>query len=366
MLGFSQAKCIPWDADCWKTEKENIICTMEYAPVCASVQVQCIQAPCPPLKETFGNRCQMEANGLAKFLYEGECEFENENKEIDLNNCETYFDGCNNCSVVNWELLACTLMYCENPSEPKCTKTKEWNVSMANPASVYCENNWWTLEIQNQKDGQIWICNFDDWSNCEEWAFYRWECKWAPQIDKNISWNLNNNIAEYNTEQSKVNFWTKVKNVYRYISNTISSFIETFYTKDYETRKFTLDANGEYMSFSLDIPKDWKNNFSERAIVSDSQIFGWLGSMSTIIFEYNKVKWNENMIFSITMVDQDSREELTKEWEFNMNKIGENNWYVFYYSQALDMPYDWEDAKIYGNMVWDIDDIIDSFDIISN
>jgi len=26
---------------------------MEYAPVCASVQVQCIQAPCPAIEQTF-------------------------------------------------------------------------------------------------------------------------------------------------------------------------------------------------------------------------------------------------------------------------------------------------------------------------
>lgn len=32
-------------------------CTMEYAPVCASVQVQCITTPCNPVKQTFSNSC---------------------------------------------------------------------------------------------------------------------------------------------------------------------------------------------------------------------------------------------------------------------------------------------------------------------
>ena len=32
-------------------------CTMEYAPVCGSVQVQCIMAPCNPVKQTFSNSC---------------------------------------------------------------------------------------------------------------------------------------------------------------------------------------------------------------------------------------------------------------------------------------------------------------------
>lgn len=32
-------------------------CTMQYAPVCGSVQVQCITAPCNPVRQTFGNSC---------------------------------------------------------------------------------------------------------------------------------------------------------------------------------------------------------------------------------------------------------------------------------------------------------------------
>lgn len=49
------------------------VCTMEYAPVCASVAVQCIKAPCEPVEQTFGNRCTMNANKLATFLYDWEC-----------------------------------------------------------------------------------------------------------------------------------------------------------------------------------------------------------------------------------------------------------------------------------------------------
>lgn len=51
-------------------------CTMEYAPVCGEVQVQCITAPCPPMRQTFSNRCMLDANTLAKFVAEGECEKE--------------------------------------------------------------------------------------------------------------------------------------------------------------------------------------------------------------------------------------------------------------------------------------------------
>lgn len=40
---------------------EQIACTMEYAPVCGSVQVQCIMAPCKPIRETFSNSCMAQA-----------------------------------------------------------------------------------------------------------------------------------------------------------------------------------------------------------------------------------------------------------------------------------------------------------------
>ena len=49
---------------------EPTICTMEYRPVCASVEVQCIKAPCDPIQETFGNSCAMRANKHATYLYD--------------------------------------------------------------------------------------------------------------------------------------------------------------------------------------------------------------------------------------------------------------------------------------------------------
>jgi hypothetical protein len=56
---------------------------MEYAPVCASVAIQCVTTPCDPIEQTFGNKCMMEANKLASFLYEWECKWQ-------ANNCPTY------------------------------------------------------------------------------------------------------------------------------------------------------------------------------------------------------------------------------------------------------------------------------------
>lgn len=45
-----------------------------------------------------------------------------------------------------------------------------------NPASIYCEQNWGTLEIVPDEWWQWAKCNFDDWSFCEEWAYFHGEC----------------------------------------------------------------------------------------------------------------------------------------------------------------------------------------------
>ncbi len=54
----------------------------------------------------------------------------------------------------------------------------EGQAGLANPASVFCEENQGTLEIrEDESGGQMGICVFEDESECEEWAFYRGECQ---------------------------------------------------------------------------------------------------------------------------------------------------------------------------------------------
>ena len=47
-------------------------CTKEYKPVCGSKPIICITTPCNPVPTTYGNRCEMNADG-ASLLYEGVC-----------------------------------------------------------------------------------------------------------------------------------------------------------------------------------------------------------------------------------------------------------------------------------------------------
>ena len=50
--------------------EEPRICTMEYAPVCAEVTLQCIKAPCYSAQETFSNTCSAWDNPV---LFQWEC-----------------------------------------------------------------------------------------------------------------------------------------------------------------------------------------------------------------------------------------------------------------------------------------------------
>jgi putative hemolysin len=58
------------------------------------------------------------------------------------------------------------------------TVTVEPTTELPNPASAYCEERGYTIEIRTSADGGTYgVCKFSDGSECEEWAFYRGECK---------------------------------------------------------------------------------------------------------------------------------------------------------------------------------------------
>lgn len=73
-------------------------------------------------------------------------------------------------------LAGCGLQTTTKPAEQ--TPTNQTNqTTLANPASVNCEQKGGTLEIITDLDGsQSGICKFPDGTQCEEWAFFRNEC----------------------------------------------------------------------------------------------------------------------------------------------------------------------------------------------
>lgn len=52
-----------------------------------------------------------------------------------------------------------------------------FGLSISNPASVFCSEKWWKLEIQKRGDGwEYGVCYFEDNRQCEEWAMFKWNC----------------------------------------------------------------------------------------------------------------------------------------------------------------------------------------------
>ncbi len=67
---------------------------------------------------------------------------------------------------------------CQPGSQPDPTSTPTSPViGLANPASVFCAQNGGRLEIRDGENGQFGMCLFPDGSQCEEWAYLRGECQ---------------------------------------------------------------------------------------------------------------------------------------------------------------------------------------------
>ncbi len=62
-----------------------------------------------------------------------------------------------------------------------------WDIVwMANPASVYCEENGWTLELIFDNGESYGMCHFDNWTTCEEREFFRKECFPVDKTENDI------------------------------------------------------------------------------------------------------------------------------------------------------------------------------------
>jgi putative hemolysin len=77
-------------------------------------------------------------------------------------------------------LAAGLLAACGRAPQPSPLATQ---ADMANPASVFCEEQGGRLEIRTDASGgQAGFCMFADGSECEEWAYFRGECAPAGVI----------------------------------------------------------------------------------------------------------------------------------------------------------------------------------------
>jgi hypothetical protein len=58
---------------CTVESRKGDVCPDIYDPVCATVQIQCVKAPCNPVQQTFPNACEACHNQLVSGYAKGEC-----------------------------------------------------------------------------------------------------------------------------------------------------------------------------------------------------------------------------------------------------------------------------------------------------
>ena len=119
---------------------------------------------------------------------------------------------------------------------------------MANPASVFCEEQGGTVDIRTEDDGgQIGICVFPDGSECEEWAFLRTEC--APGAEASATGAPTETEGEPTAEPTTATAEAEAGGTTVYLPGVVT--LQSFDYADWQTYR-----NMAY-GFSFRFPPDW-------------------------------------------------------------------------------------------------------------
>ena len=126
-----------------------------------------------------------------------------------------------------------TLAGCGNSENPV-----DENVEIANPASVYCEEQGWTLDLQKDEEGNEYaFCMLPSGLICEEWAYFKWECwgenevtdeEFIDDVEQKTDWNGTSEVYSQEDLQAAVD---KIVN---YFDVTVE-FQQIFYQWDEES-----------------------------------------------------------------------------------------------------------------------------------
>lgn len=145
--------------------------------------------------------------------------------------------------------------------------------AIANPASVYCEEQGYKLEIRAKENGsQYGVCVFDDGSECEEWAYFRGECAKGNSLRESAEDYIYQHIAEISPQQAVLGgkwfvtgleFVNDEKAIIDYEDGHIQGKIEVSFSIENNQVKIE-DVKNLLTDVKEDINADW-NSFTHKA-----------------------------------------------------------------------------------------------------
>ncbi|PIZ43553.1 hypothetical protein COY33_01315 [candidate division WWE3 bacterium CG_4_10_14_0_2_um_filter_42_7] len=170
----------------------------------------------------------------------------------------------------------------KEPIQIKESSEVSESTEIANPASVYCEENGGKVKIVTSDTGsQMGICIFDNGSSCEEWAYYRKECQ-KDDGKSNQTYDVSKEFAEIReaaeTELELDTTTMKVeirKSTGKYASGSVSPIEEgvgggyLFMAKVSGVWKVVADGNGTISCEQLEPYPDFPTDMIPECIDTD-------------------------------------------------------------------------------------------------
>ena len=138
-------------------------------------------------QKTVVGECQKDADCVLQQISCCPCEMGGEEACMSRENAIYSEQKLRECpeNIVCIALYNCKIKACKC-EEGKCISVSEEEnkTALPNPASVYCIEQGGTLEIrEDEQRNQYGVCIFPQ-GECEEWAFYRGECKPGESLGK--------------------------------------------------------------------------------------------------------------------------------------------------------------------------------------
>lgn len=161
-----------------ETSEVPTMCTMQYEPVCAEKQVQCVKAPCDPIKQTYGNSC-MAAADQAKVVAQWACDSD----VIIWNDKDEH--GCIGSAGYVWSE---DTQQCVRPWEEEQNIVTWAHGLWITKFETVADFNWDALVTREQAAKMIMTTI--DVSGVQEWMIKQaeWSCVWtdADMIDSSL------------------------------------------------------------------------------------------------------------------------------------------------------------------------------------